>query len=182
MMTCVVGIITDESIIMGADSANLDGFDAYTTMKNQQKIFKTSNNMLIGVAGSARIGQILNHDFDYPEDKREDPYKYIIKDLIPAIKTRLIDESMIENASMNPATNLLIGYKGRLFRMGSHFGVTESQDDYDAIGVGRYDSRGALYALKTIIKDMTVNSVEIAIKASINADVNIKPPIVFEYL
>ncbi len=165
---------------MAADSANGDGCDAYTILKGQKKIFKV-HDMLIGISGNARVGQILNHDFHYPEDDQEDPYLYLIKKFIPSLKKRMQDEKM-EDENGKTDTDLLIGYKNRLFCMGINYSVIEPADDYDAIGCGRYDARGALFALKYNGLTLYAKCAEIAVSAAINGDVNIKPPIHVEIL
>lgn len=179
-LTCVVGIITPQNnIIMAADSANLEGFGAYTTMKNQKKVFKL-DEMLIGVAGNNRIGQILNHDFNPPTDKYKDPFLYLIKEFVPSLKTKLKEE--FDNSDSLQDTDILIGYRNRLFRLSNNYSIIESSDDYDAIGTGRYDARGALFALKHTESISCKEMVHIAVSAAINADVNIKPPIQIENL
>jgi len=181
-MTCIAGVITPhKKIVMAADSGNNDGFGAYTILKNQKKIFQTPNGMIIGVAGSSRIGQILNHDFDPPTDKHKDPFLYLLKEFVPALKEKLQEENLVDDHKMKYDSSLLIGYKGRLFRLGEDYDIVESNDNYDAIGSGRYDARGALYALKQTKTLSCEKMVKIAISAAINADVNIKPPIIIEY-
>ncbi len=179
-MTCIVAIKTPENqIIMAADSSNNDGNDAYTIIKGQKKIFKV-NNMLIGVAGFARVAQILNYDFEFPEDNEEDPYLYLIKKFIPSFKSRMETEKIDKDG--NYASDLLIGYKNRVFRIDGIYGIVEAAEDYDAIGCARHEARGALFALKYSKLTLFSKCAEIAVSAAINADVNIKPPIHKEIL
>ena len=130
-MTAIVGIRDEESVCLYSDRGASDS-DTIVSMTTP-KIWKVSENIIAGYAGSGGLGQMIQF-MDWPKYDGSDPMKWLRATLVPAIikardKMAGKDE---EEAS------LLIGIKTitpMLFEMDtSDYSVFPF--DYTAIGSG----------------------------------------------
>jgi ATP-dependent protease HslVU (ClpYQ) peptidase subunit len=136
-MTCIVGLKHEKTLYFGSDSAS--STDAgYLTSLNRSKVFKTGS-ILIGVAGSSRLSQVLEHRFVPPKitSKTE---KYLCTQFIDRMK------ACLNKHAKGADFELLIGIHGRIFVIFPDWQVEEAIDDFHAIGSGKDIARGAMYA------------------------------------
>lgn len=145
-MTCVVGIITDDGIYMGADSALSS--NVYRTSK-QPKIFE-KDNMLIGFSGYPRTAQLVQYSLQTPvfRETEQSLFSYMAIDFVDALRAcfKTAGHATVINNEEAVESCLLVGYKGRIFRFDSNYQVIECADDYTAIGSGEEVALGALSA------------------------------------
>ncbi len=103
--------------------------------------------MLIGYSGCFRGGQLLRYHLNkYIDDMTKKQrildtedfiYKYLADCMIQMFKDKEYSTKDLE---------FLVGYKGRLFCFQSDLSITESQDEFYAIGSGSDYAFGSLFA------------------------------------
>jgi ATP-dependent protease HslVU (ClpYQ) peptidase subunit len=108
---------------------------------HQPKVF-VRNGVAFGYTTSYRFGQLLEHALPDPivPDKVEEVYPWLIKVLVPAIKTVLKDNDY------EGGGNCLIGVKGQLWELQNDYSVLRSVNGYAAVGSGYEYANGAMYA------------------------------------
>lgn len=149
-MTCVVGLISGDEVWLGSDSAAVDENGSLQHVRS--KVVRPSappvRQLLLGYTTSFRVGQLLQYHLALPtRTKRVDPERYVIQQLVPAIRETFRDGGwMKKDAERESGGDFLVGYAGRLFRVQSDFSVLEPTSGYEAIGSGRYEALGALFA------------------------------------
>ena len=147
-MTCVVGIVENGKVYMGADSAAVS--DSSCTIRKDPKLFR-KGDMLMGFSGPYRLGQVLRFDLTPPDKPTDmDDYEYLCTLFIEELRNTLDDKGcMSEFNGMDDTgeANILIGWNGHLYRIDRDFQIGETVDRYDAIGSGEDLARGVLYML-----------------------------------
>lgn len=149
-MTVVAGVVgLDGTVHMGADSAASTG--RRIDVCRDPKIFR-NGDLLIGYVGSVRIGQVLRETFLAPVIGRESLRRYMVAVLVPAVRAVLMEEGCIDawNCEALAPGWLLVGARGRLFRMCGDFQIAEPYQGFDAIGSGGPYALGALHATTTL--------------------------------
>lgn len=145
-MTAVVGIAsTAGTVWLGADSQATD-CDHGKASRSHPKVFK-NGCVLIGYAGSFRVGQILQYKTKYRQPKQhESTSEWMILQFVPAFIQALKVEGLLCRGG-DIDTSLLVGVRGHLYSVDTDFSVHEYADRYAAIGMGGDLCRGVLYAL-----------------------------------
>jgi ATP-dependent protease HslVU (ClpYQ) peptidase subunit len=149
-MTCIIGLVDNGKIYMGADYGAASGWNVTATLL--PKVFQ-KRDMLIGYTTSFRMGQLLQFKLSIPDHDEDEKSveEFIISDVLEAIRKCLKDGgySKIENSQEEGGT-FLLGYKGRLFGINDDFGVTEEMDGFDACGCGGDFALGAMKAFSNL--------------------------------
>lgn len=149
-MTCIVGIIDKDRVIIGGDSAGVAGLNV--TIRKDTKVFK-NGPFIMGFTSSFRMGQLLmSSKFKPPKQKlRQSDYDYMITDFIDCIRTlfKTSGYSKINNNEEEGGT-FLVGYKGGLYDVQDDFQVGISVAEYNVCGCGVYYAKGSLYTSKNI--------------------------------
>lgn len=153
-MTCVAGIIwRDGTVYMWSDKKGSIGDDV--GLYKRWKIFQ-KEDMLIWFCGSFRLGQVIEVMWNPPErtdNTRNRAYEYIVEEAVQSLIELLREKELLEygkwktHAKLSDDTNLLIGYKWRLFQVEDDFSVLQREEDFNAIGSG---SAAAMATLKTL--------------------------------
>lgn len=148
-MTCIAALIHNNEVWMGGDSAGVAGLNV--TVRKDPKVFK-NGEFLIGFTSSFRMGQLLRYRFNPPRYYEDDDvYAYMCTDFIEELRyclkaggyaTRINEEES--------GGNFLVGFKGRLFEIGSDFQVGESIAEYNAVGCGEEYAKGSLFSMMGI--------------------------------
>ncbi|MEN6293529.1 MAG: hypothetical protein ABFD07_16135 [Methanobacterium sp.] len=149
-MTCIVGLIEDNTIYIGGDSA-LDTTSGIIRTKNP-KVYK-KGEFIFGVAGYLSVINALTHVMVFPPCyEHQDPFEYIVNNFIPSYRSALHEQGLIEmeNGIERNRSELLLGFRGHLFSIGTDFSVLESQDNYIAIGSGAVFAMGAFHGTKNL--------------------------------
>lgn len=138
-MTCVVGLVTNNGVYMGADRAATNSW-GNTWVMNQPKIFH-KYNCLMGFAGDFRAGQILQYNLITPNKKpKTDAHEWCVTSLVPDLQN-----VFEEHAYMAEDENcFLVALENRLFCIGSDFAVFEVTRNYLTIGDGGAYADGVL--------------------------------------
>ncbi len=162
-MTCIIGMVCDDEIYMGADSAGVTGINV--SIRKDPKIF-LNNKFLIGYTTSFRMGQILRYSFCPPKQRQGvDIYEYMCTEFIDAIISifKKKEFARIKNNEVIGGT-FLVGYCGSLFEIDSDFQVGEILKNYTSIGCGYQYALGSLYA-----SENSIHTPETRILTALNA-------------
>ena len=166
-MTCIIGLIEENTMWMGADSAGISGYSL--TIRKDPKVFRV-NNMLIGFTSSFRMGQLLGLSFKPPkhDPKTIDTYEYMVTDFIDGIRKCFKDKGYLKISDNNESGGIfLIAYNKQLFRIDSDFQVGENVENFDSCGCGSDLAIGAMYATVGMKpKARILKALQIAEKAS----------------
>ena len=179
-MTCIVGIEHNDCVYMGCDSAASDDAFRFATMVDT-KVF-SNGNMLMGMCGTFRLGQLLKHALDIPDhDPRTDDMKWLCTTYVDAVRTMLDDkghiikgEHVVEEIENG---DYLMGYNGKLYLVEANFQVLRAADGYMATGCGCDLALGALHCMMSNGKiNNPVKLVEEALKAASHHSAACAPP------
>lgn len=130
---------------MGGDSARTSA-DGDQTLRSP-KIFER-RGLLFGFSGEARIIQLLEHVYDFPvpaEGQNID--QFVIRDFCCGLRAFLLENASELLPSLDDDEEiwqLLVGVRGRVFRICSHLSCSESATGYEAIGSGSPLALGSL--------------------------------------
>jgi hypothetical protein len=162
-VTCVVGIVDDERVWVGADSAAVAGLGV--TVRRDPKVFELRNEqagtgVLVGFTSSFRMGQLLRYKMRLPgRYPGEDAYEWMVKEFVEAARACLKEGGFteVEKARERGGT-FIVGVPGsvgtaegpggeeaaRLFAVHDDFQVAEPVARYYAVGCGDELALGSL--------------------------------------
>lgn len=174
-MTCIVGIVENGKVWMGADSAGVSS--DCVQINKETKVFR-KEEFIIGCTTSFRMIQLIKYRFKPPTHKRDvDVMEYMATSFIDTLRQCFQSGGFLhEDKGVISGGSFLVGYKGRLFSIQSDFQVFESADEFDACGSGESYALGALCAM-----DWTLPA-EVRLKNSLVAachlSTGVRPPFI----
>ena len=144
-MTCIVGLVHEGHVYIGADSAGIDGLSL--TVRADEKVF-SNGEFLMGFCGSFRMGQLLRYSLKPPRRYEAEPVnKYLVVDFVDEVRKCLKDGGYASKKDETESGGcFLLGYQGQLFQVEGDYQVGHTELPFDAIGCGQDIARGALYA------------------------------------
>lgn len=148
-MTCIVGLVDNGVVYMGADSLGSNGYTK--TVRKDKKVFKLkdTDNALLGFTSSYRMGQLLMYASGLI-DKRDEPninHEYLVTEFIPNVIGLLEHGGYSRNNSGEKNGGcFLLAYKDKLYNIQSDYQVGESSLNYDACGSGEDHALGSLHS------------------------------------
>lgn len=164
-MTCIVGIIQDNTVYVGGDRSASDG-DSIISIKNPK--VEERNGWVYGYAGTIGIGQLFSF-IPLPAEV-DNEYHYIRLTIVEELKKAM---DSFTNPPTEHDTTWLIGKNGRLFELSSSdWGVVEVEET--SIGSGSQYALGSLY---TSIDKTPIDRISLALGASIIYSPMCKGPI-----
>ena len=145
-MTCIVGIVDNDKVWMGADSCGCDNYNKF--IRKDTKLFK-NGEFLIGYTSSFRMGQLLRFQCSFPKytkDLYEDEYQYMCTDFIEEIRAVFRDYGYSRiDSNENSGGTFLVGFNGRLFEVADDFQVGELIIPYNSVGSGKLYAIGSMH-------------------------------------
>jgi ATP-dependent protease HslVU (ClpYQ) peptidase subunit len=183
-VTCIVAIEHHGDIYVGGDSAAIDDVTSEIRTRSDEKVFIKScfelhsQRMIIGFAGSFRIGQLLRYSLEIPEHKKQhSDMEYLVVDFIDSIRSMQKDKgSLIKVDEVEEHdSELIVGYKGKIYIIESDFQVGRLVENYAACGIGAQTALGALYATKNI-KMQPEERIKLALSASAEYTSGVREP------
>ena len=144
-MTCIAGLIGKDKIYIGGDSAVGNGNGQFKS--RNPKVYKRGE-FIFGLAGYVGVLHALTHVMNMPPCyEKQDPMEYMINVFIPSFRNAVRELGMleIEDGIERSRSELLIGFRGHLFCVGTDFSIIESVDNHMAIGTGSHYALGSLY-------------------------------------
>ena len=176
-MTTLVGISSNDFVVMAADSQITDG-DQRIISTDTPKIISTGR-YLLGLTGDSRPGDILAYAWKPPVYRGEDPVKFMGAKVLPSISLAFKENNYeVDNKEMN--FSFLIAFNGNLFSIGGDLSFNTSERGLFSAGSGGNYALGYLYSLepRSYNKVLTASVVaEKAVRISSLLDINTHPPI-----
>ena len=190
-MTCIVGLQSGKSVLIGGDSAGTSG-NLSQRILGDKKVFN-KGKFVFGVCGLPKVIDAIRYTFDIPEqDKSEEDRAYISATFLPAFKECLKEagcfagehdreESGHEESESNQDNleevfvgAVLFGYKGKLYRIESNFQIITNAYEFDAVGSGQDIAIGALHSSKK--NSNAKKRILSALEASAINNAGVRPP------
>lgn len=184
-MTCVIGLINNGKVYMGADSAAVDGSHIRTRI--DPKVFIV-DNFIIGFTSSFRMGQLLRYAFIPPEHAEgRNLYEYMVVPFINKVRHCLSGGGVAKNVDgIETGGVFLVGYAGRLFKVDADYQIAEIRTPYNAIGSGEYYALGSLHTTGSISLLSGVIAPEDRIRRALEAaatfDATVRKPFIIKSL
>ena len=146
-MSCIVGVVHDGEVWMGADSAASDGEDIMII--RNRKLFR-NGPLLMGVVGSLRLTQLLQYqlgDIGIDAKWKNNLYGYMVGVFVERVR-EVLKAGGFPDTSESPENGgvVLIGVNGHIFRLENSFQIFERGDGFDAVGCGNGVALGSLMA------------------------------------
>lgn len=145
-MTCVVGVVGPDHVVIAGDSAAVDGDEVST---GPVKVFRRGP-YIIGYCESFRVGQVIRYRTKFSEQKCDDLVEHLATVFVDELRTALHKAGATSSSDPDElAGPLLVGHRsGRLFTIDTDYGVHEAVDGYAAIGCGAPYALGSLHATR----------------------------------
>ena len=145
----MVGVERAGGVVMGADTLGTDD-DFRATVRTDVKVFRV-DDLVIGFAGSFRVGQLLRYSFHPPErpDDPDDIMRYMCVEFVDAVRDCLNSGGATptrDGVEEAPDTGVLVAVAGKVYMVQADYQVARSVCGYAAIGGGSSYAMGALYA------------------------------------
>jgi hypothetical protein len=164
-MTCVVGLVEDSKVYMGADSAGVEWSSIVS--RKDPKVF-TRGDFIFGFTDSFRMGQLLRYQLCIPEYflwLDIDDYMHTL--FIEAVRKCFLDYGYAKKEhSVESGGHFLVGFSGHLYCVDPDFQLGESQEKYYAIGCGRDVAYGNMYATERLQGSSAENRIVSALAAA----------------
>ena len=176
-MTCIAGLVADGRIWMGGDSVATAEATVYA--KAEPKLFRR-NGMLIGVAGSPRATQLLQHGLTLgPCENLARLDKYMACDFVDAVRECLKNGGYAKKKDEQETFDsiLLVGLAGCLFTIFQDYQVHRDARDFGAIGSGMHEARGSLFTTENLRLSPRARICR-ALQAAAAFDAHVRPPFV----
>lgn len=144
-MTCIVGLKTEDGIIIAGDSALSNG-DTVRKI-NGAKVFRRGQ-FVIGCCDSLRVLQLVNFKLNIPPLGKKELYKYMVTDFVDAMRKcfKMSGAARKENEEEEVSGVFVIGIKDRLFIVNADYAVEECNDGFAVVGSGEEYASGSLYS------------------------------------
>lgn len=176
-MTCIVGIARNGRVTMGADS--LSGlFNGEYSIRRDAKLF-AKGAFLIGYTTSYRFGQIVQYKFDPPaQPDGMGEHEYMVALFVDALRDALKAGGFAaKDKDVESGGDMLVGYRGRLFKVWSDYQVQEREDGRDACGCGSDLALGAIFASEGL-QWSDFRRVDVALAAAAYGSTGVAPPFI----
>ncbi len=160
-MTCIAGLVDGRNVWIGGDSAGVAGLSL--TVRRDPKVFRRGE-FLFGATSSFRMIQLIQYSLDAPPQKtRQSVDAYLRTVFIDALRKCLSEGGYARKKDeAETAGTFLMGYRGRLFRVGNDYQVGEARDQYSAVGCGSDYALGSLYSTKGLPKGRILTALRAA--------------------
>jgi len=174
-MTCIVGLIEDQKVYIGGDSAGVAGYQL--SVRKDRKVF-CNGDFVIGGTTSFRMLQLLHYSLIPPKCEDDDIERYMVTKFVDAIRECFKAGGYAQKErEQEEGGTFLVGFQGRLFRISSDYQVGETLCGYDAIGCGDNVALGSLVATPDM---QATKRVELALRAAESHNIGVRGPFYIE--
>ena len=176
-MTCIIGLVHDNKVYIGADSAAVSGWQVRATRLD--KVFRRGQ-FLIAYTDSFRMGQILQYHLDVQPQDGETDIEYMVRHFVDAVRAcfKELGFAKVENNEESGGL-FLVGYRKHLYAIENDFQVNEMADGFDAWGCGNKYALGAMKALEHL---PPIERIGKALEISTHFSGGVLPPFQIEVL
>lgn len=174
-MTCVVAIVKDNTIYMGADSGGSDEETGIIFNFKDPKVFKR-DKYIIGYAGSYRYGKLLQHVFELPPvpsnlKTSEQLDKFVNGVVMPSLRKQS-KELDLDKDELD--FDCIFGINGHLFEVSNGWFALEPVMPFLATGSGVKYAMGSLHTTQPW-KD-PIQRINVALNASAEYSMSVAGP------
>jgi ATP-dependent protease HslVU (ClpYQ) peptidase subunit len=145
---------------MGADSIVCNGGSESATL-SMPKIFHKGEFIICG-CGAVRGLNLLQFSLIVPEQRAyQSDFSYMCTDFATAVRKCFAEnEALVDtDDGKEMLSDLVVGYKGNIYYVGSDFDVQMRADNFVTSGCGYPQADGALHALLDLHPDMDIREV-----------------------
>jgi hypothetical protein len=176
-MTCIAGVVGDDGrVYIGGDSARVAGWSI--TPRADAKVFRRGE-WVFGFTSSFRMGQLIRYSLKLPEPPKRDLDRFMATAFVDALRACLKAGGFAEvEHNVESGGTFLVGLRGRLYMVDHDFQAGRSARGFDAVGCGRDEARGALYALHKLKALSPRARVRLALEATAEQNGGVCPPFV----
>lgn len=177
-MTCIAGIAQGGKVYIGGDSITSNGWSKASTAR--RKVFR-HGELLIGVCGSVRTSNLLQHSLSVraPEEG-EEVECYIVTGVIDSSRNLLKAGGVARvEHNVEAGDDMLIGFRGQLFRIASDFQVDAYIEGIAAVGAAEDYALATMIALPDLQPEDRIRR---ALEVSAELCVFVSPPFYVEVL
>lgn len=176
-MTCVVGLVHEGQVYLGADSAAISGWDL--TVRSDTKLFQ-NGPFVGGFTSSFRMGQLLAHAWKPPKASDDNTMRYLVGPVVASLR-KVFKAGGYKGESGEEGGTFLLGYEGALYTVSSDFQVGVSADPYAAVGCGGPVACGSLHATARL--DLGPQErLRLALEAAERHSAGVRGPFVYQTL
>lgn len=173
-MTVIVGLIHNDTIYMGADSAGTAN-DHRQLLRADEKLFR-KGSYLIGYSSSYRAGQVLRYKIELPAPPDENNlHRFMVCEFVEALRKGGKEYGSGKDESS--AGSFLVACRGQLFSIEGDYQVSRAAALFDAIGSGGQIAMGALYATGGM---PPMKRVRVALEAAAGHNATVRPPFIIK--
>lgn len=146
-MTCVVAVVHDGKVHMGADSAGVSGLQM--RVRDDSKVF-VNGPMVMGYTTSFRMGQLLRFRLVVPPHAEGvSDERYMMTDFVDAVRATLKEGGYAKKENeVEQGGNFLVGYRGRVWEVGGDYQVGLVAHPFNAVGCGEDIAMGSLHTAR----------------------------------
>lgn len=153
-MTCIVGLVNEGKVYIGADSAAHSNNDI--SIRADKKVF-INDGFLIGFTSSFRMGQLLKYSFYPPKPSQlvegddDTLERFMATTFVDHVRDCLKEGGYAQRQNeAESAGQFFVGHQGRLFGIYEDYQVEQVVAPYNAVGSGLQLALGAMYATEGI--------------------------------
>lgn len=150
-MTCIVGVIDGENVVIGGDSA-LSTKSGDLLISSDPKVFRVGE-FLVAWSGSPRYRDIVARNFKpitYNPKRHGSPTNFVGGVWADGLRDVLREHGALHGGNGKPEcmdSEMLIGFRGKLYLLDEFFAVHTPKELWYATGSGGQVANGAMYAL-----------------------------------
>lgn len=169
-MTCIIGLVHEGNVFIGGDSAGISGLSV--SIRSDEKVF-VNGPFIMGFTSSFRMGQLLRYKFDPPQQTvDQDDIEYMVTSFIDAAR-ECFRKNGFGDKEATEGGNYLVGYRGKIYTIGSDHQVGIPADTFDSVGSGSSLALGAMYATKG---QDPIKRITTALEAASAFNAGVSPP------
>lgn len=150
-MTCIAAVAKDGKVYIGGDSAMTDEGAGIVSRMHLPKVF-IKGEYIVGYAGSARFGKLMQHVFTYPDVpariKTSEQLDAFLNGIVVTSFRKQAQELSLEKEEKEDF-QVLVGLRGHLFEFDGDWAMFELSKNYNAVGSGAGVALGSLYTTET---------------------------------
>lgn len=175
-MTCVVGLVYQNQVWIGADTAGTNS-SLSSARRKDEKVF-IREGFIFGFSGSYRAGQLLRWQFSIPNRPKgqgveEFMNSSFVEGIRSCLKTGGVSEKHYE-AEVH-RSSFLVGYDKRLFCIEGDYQVGERHEPYNAIGCGDDLALGSMFTTQKAL-DNPYGRIKMALEAAERFSAGVRRP------
>ena len=173
-MTCIVGMIDGDDVLIGADSCGGD-VEQYTVINRADTKVFTRGPYLFGFTSSFRMGQLLQYNLEVPEHPHGmNNHCFMATRFIDSVRRCLTSGGFAaKKDEVESGGTFLVAYSGSLFTVYGDYQVGENADGYASVGCGYEFAYGAIHATEG---EPAMTRVKKALKAAAKFSAYVMPP------